>query len=489
MSAARPPNFLLFITDGMQARTLSAGHDCRTPTIDALASRGVHITGAHTPLPTCSPARASLMTGLLPHNHGVLEVEHGVDEDQSVLREAHPHWAQRLRASGYATAYFGKWHIERTGELDRFGWTTFDTRGASLHANASQKGLSVDDSLDPESVRMYEGPEGYNDTLKYAITDVPPEDRQIGLPAKQACDWLEAEAPADEPWCCCVSYYEPNESLIVGRDAYEQYDPEALTLPESLRDDLSDRPNIYQRDQQIWKDVSDDEWRQILACYYGRITELDGQVAVVLDALESTGQLDDTVVIVTSDHGRYVGGHGLEAHNFGGFEEIYAIPMVVAGPGVAEGVKTGAHVGFHDLCPTILELSGSEPFDAADSLSFADLLQDPIGSAENHRTGYAEYHGTRFRLTQRIAWEDDWKFVFNGFDFDELYNLADDPWEMTNLVARSEHAERVRRMMTDVWRRMHETGDTTILNTHYHSMRFAAVGPNTGADGGGEEEV
>jgi arylsulfatase A-like enzyme len=305
----------------------------------------------------------------------------------------------------------------------------------------------------------------------------------VGLPARQACEWLQ-EAPADRPWCCCVSYYEPNESLIVGREAFEQYDVDRLRLPENLRDDLAGRPNIYRRDQQIWQDVDDAEWRRILACYYGRITELDGQLARLLATLEATGQLDDTIVIFTSDHGRYVGGHGLEAHNFGAFEEIYAIPLVVAGPGVARAQTTAATVGFHDLCPTLLELAGEAPFDIADSRSFADLLHDPVEAADRHRQGYAEYHGTRFRLTQRVYWDDDWKLVFNGFDFDELYNLADDPWEMTNLAADPQHAGRVQQMMKGVWRRMQETGDTSLLNTHYHSMRFAAVGPNSGTQEG-----
>jgi arylsulfatase A-like enzyme len=474
------PNILLFITDGMQARTLLPGHDCKTPTVDGLISRGVHIRGAHTPLPTCSPARASLMTGLLPHNHGVLEVEHGVDSDQCVLRETHPHWAQRLREGGYTTAYFGKWHVERSGALERFGWDTYDIRGASHHASASQKGLAVDETLIPTTVRLYQGPEGYNDTLKYAVTDVPPEERQIGLPATQACLWLEEEAPSDRPWCCVASHYEPNESLIVGREAHEQYDVKTLTLPKNLHDNLTDRPNIYRRNQQMWKDVSDDEWRNILACYYGRITELDKQLARILTSLESIGQLDNTIVIFTSDHGRYVGSHGLEAHNFGGFEEIYAIPMVVAGPNVVRGAVTDAQVGFHDLGSTILELAGEKPFEPLDSRSFADVLQDPIGAAANHRNGYAEYFGSRFRLTQRIYWEDEWKFVFNGFDFDELYNLADDPWEMHNLINLPEQTDRIRHMMASIWRRMEETGDATLLNSHYHSMRFAPVGPNSG---------
>ena len=463
----------------MQARTISDGHDCSTPTIDSLIQRGLRITGAHTPLPTCSPARASLMTGLLPHNHGVLEVEHGVDADQCVLRQQHPHWAQRLRASGYETGYFGKWHVERTGELERFGWDTFDIRGAKNHANASQLGLGVDETMDPDTLRLYQGPDGYNDTLKYAVTAVHANDRAVGGPATLACDWI-SDRSKEQPWCCVVSYYEPNESLIVGREAYQQYDVDQIELPQTLHDDLSDRPNIYRRDQQIWQDVSDDEWRQILACYYGRITELDGQLQRILDQLESTGQLENTIVIFTADHGRYVGSHGLEAHNFGAFEEIYNVPLVVAGPGVAAGVTTAALVGFHDICPTILELAGQQPFAALDSKSFVDLLRDPEGAAANHRHGYAEYFGSRFKLTQRVYWEEGWKFVFNGFDFDELYNLETDPLEQTNLASRPEHSDRVKYMMTGIWRRMHETGDTTLLNSHYHSMRFAAIGPNSG---------
>ena len=79
---------------------------------------------------------------------------------------------------------------------------------------------------------------------------------------------------------------------------------------------------------------------------------------------------------------------------------------------------------------------------------------------------------------QRIVWQGDWKFVFNGFDFDELYNLADDPFEMTNLAARPEHQTRIEAMMTEVWRRVRDTNDRAILESHYFSMRLACVGPD-----------
>ena len=118
----KKPNILIFLPDAMQAQVVTPDHDCKTPNFDRLAQRGVRFTRAHCPLPTCSPSRASLMTGLLPHNHGVLQVEYCVDDDQSVLRTEHPHWAQRLSDAGYRTGYFGKWHIERSNRLEEFGW-------------------------------------------------------------------------------------------------------------------------------------------------------------------------------------------------------------------------------------------------------------------------------------------------------------------------------------------------------------------------------
>ena len=87
-----------------------------------------------------------------------------------------------------------------------------------------------------------------------------------------------ADAPADRPWCCVASYYEPNEAMVVGREAYSLYDVDHLALPINLRDDLSDRPNFYRRQQQIFAGLGDDEWRHALACYYGRISEIDLQL-------------------------------------------------------------------------------------------------------------------------------------------------------------------------------------------------------------------
>ena len=103
----RPPNLLILMADQMQAQVLEPDHICRTPHLDRLAQRGVRFTHAYTPNNICSPSRASLMTGLMPHNHGVLEVLYPKVPDLHVLRDK-PHFAQRLVEAGYRTGYFGK---------------------------------------------------------------------------------------------------------------------------------------------------------------------------------------------------------------------------------------------------------------------------------------------------------------------------------------------------------------------------------------------
>jgi arylsulfatase A-like enzyme len=473
------PNFLFFILDGMQAETIDAAHPCQTPNIERLKRRGVTFQRAHTCCPVCSPARASLMTGLLPHNHGVLEVEHGKDDDQCVLREEKPHFAQRLIEAGYRTGYFGKWHIERSNELERFGWQTHVVKGSEHHQSLGQGTHSFGaDTLDPELCGWLDEPPGYKRILHFGVTDTPPEERPLGVSMRCAREFLRERSGTEDPWACAVSFSEPNEALVCGRPAFEQYDPDAIELPANLNADFSGRPNLYRRERLITRNLSESHWRRARACYYGCISEMDAQFGTLLDQLEAAGTLDDTVVILMADHGRYVGAHGFDAHNIGAFEEIYRIPLVMSGPGIEVGTTNDALVGIQDICPTVLELAGAREIGWPDSKSFAaELSKRDIESADSRR-GYAEYHGSRFPLAQRILWEDNWKFVFNGFDFDELYDLRNDPREMRNMAVDPAQADRMKSMMSEIWNWLRVTGDRTLLETHYFSLRLGVVGPN-----------
>ena len=476
------PNVLVLMSDQMQGRVLEPESPCRTPHLDALASRGVRIRHGYTPNPVCSPARASLMTGLLPHNHGVEHVTHCVAEDQGNLREDRPHWAQRLWDAGYATAYFGKWHVERSGDVARFGWDVDGTPGSPRYREAEERARG-DGKEEWKIKRMLADPPGYPETLLYGVTTRPSESREMGITATAAIEFLETAVKSPDPWCCFVSVPEPHDPFVATLSEFEKCRPSELPIPRNWTDDLKDRPNVYRKCAQVFADLTEEEKRLAMACYYASITEIDSQFGRVLDFVESGGHLENTVVVVTGDHGELLGAHGLYMKNISAFEEVYHIPMLVSGPGLARGAAPDARVGLHDLAPTILELAGLEPIGAPDSRSFAPLLRDPERAPE-YRTGYAEYFGTRFHLTQRVVWDGKWKLVFNGFDFDELYDLEADPGEMDNLAGKPEHAGKLKEMFARAWKVIEETGDPQLAKSRYPALRLAPYGPGTGMEKG-----
>lgn len=473
------PNILFLMADQMRADVLAPDHPCRTPRLDRLASRGLRITRAYTPNPICSPARASLITGLLPHNHGVLTVTHCVDADQSRLRTDRPHWAQRLSRAGYHTGYFGKWHVERSNALHHFGWRDHCVQGSDAFAAFMRcQPADTPSTQGPEIACRIETP-GYKPGLLYAVTDKPAAQRPVGAITALASRWLDDALKRQEPWCAFVSVPEPHDPFTASRAIYEQINVDAIELPGNVADDLADKPGLYRRAAAIFRDLTPRQKRQAVACYWAAVTEIDAHFGSLIERVAWAGQLDRTIIVLTSDHGECLGAHGLYMKNVGAFEEAYNIPMTIAGPGVARAAATDARVGLHDLCPTLCELAGVEPITNADSRSAAALLADPARREADWRRGYAEYHGTRQLLTQRVAWDGPWKLVHNGFDFDELYNLDDDPGERRNRAADPACADVLRRMMALAWSSMKRTGDHTLVNTQYPVLRLATVGPTT----------
>jgi arylsulfatase A-like enzyme len=193
------------------------------------------------------------------------------------------------------------------------------------------------------------------------------------------------------------------------------------------------------------------------------------------------------VIVLASDHGELLGAHGLYMKNTGAFEEVYGIPMVLSGPGIARGAVTDARVGLHDLCPTLCELGGAEPISNGQSRSIVPLLREPATHEGDFRTGYAEYYGTRYWLTQRVVWDGPWKLVFNGFDDDELYNLENDPYELRNLAGDERYRDEHRRMMARLWQIARETGDAPLLGANYPAIRYAEIGPGAAIFPGGSQ--
>ena len=469
------PNILFLMADQMQGRVLDPAHPCLTPNFDRLAAMGTRFTHAYTPNAVCSPARASIMTGLLPHNHGVLEVTHCVDKDQCVLRLDKPHWAQRLAAAGYRTGYFGKWHVEHSEKPSSFGW---QVDGGSHNGLFKQRRDDVGCARgDFDLCRHIDTPEGYAQGLHYAVTNAKPEQRPMGVTTSLASDYLDDVCGQGAPWCCFVSVSEPHDPFVAGRDAFAQYRVDDIPLAPNVGPCAEGLPGIYRKAARVWQGMTEREHREAAACYYASITEIDALYGRLIDKVESAGELENTITVLTADHGELLGAHGLYCKNFSGFEEIYNVPLIVAGPGQASGVASDARVGTHDLCPTLLELIGQEPFDVPDSCPFAAVLRDPATASE-FTTGFAEYHGSRYRITQRVCWNGPWKYLHNGFDFDELYNLDDDPYELQNLIDCPAHQDILRTMAAQMWRKIRDTGDHALYRAKYPILRVAPFGQN-----------
>lgn len=461
---ARPPNLLLLMTDQQRADTITPGGPCLTPHLQGLAAQGASFTRCYATNPICSPSRASLYTGLLPHAHGMTDVTHAVEPSQAELEPDLPFWSRTLHDAGYRTGHFGKWHVERSDALERFG---FDEYEVDLRLTGVP---TTDLALSPR-VEVHQ--DGYRPFLLAGVSEERAGDsREAQLVDRGIAFLHEASRDPERPWALVVSTEAPHDPFLVPRELYERYDPERLEPPVSGDDPMHDRPAIYRRIRRTWEALSARERAQATACYYAACSGIDDQVGRILAALRASGQEDDTLVVFTSDHGDYLGAHGLWLKGVAAFEEAYRVPLVLRGPGVPSGLRVDAPVSLVDLPRTLVRLLLGSDF-GGHGHDLGPWLEGQQGVGE----AYAEFHGQRFRYTQRVLWQGPHKYVFNGFDEDELYDLDADPFERRNLAGDPAARPLLRALAARMWARARETGDRTFAEAQYGMFRFAPVGP------------
>ncbi len=478
------PNLLFLITDQQQAATVEPDSMCRTPFLDQLAARGVRFGRCYVPNPICSPSRASLFTGVLPHTHGMVDCTHTVEPYRAKFNAELPFWTRNLQAAGYRTAYFGKWHIERTGQLEDFGFDVYETDFAGHAEHCHRLGIDTGRGRFLRSRAVQQ--KGYRDFLLYAVTDRPAAATRPHYLYERGIRFLrEAARDPARPWALFLSTQEPHDPYVAPREMLErcESDPAAIPRPASFDDDLADRPAIYRRCQGVWRDLDWPQFAEATACYHAVCSLIDAQVGRVLAALDELGMADNTIVVYTSDHGDYMGAHRLMLKGIPAFEEAYRVPMILAGPGVPEGRVVPRIISQMDLAPTLLALTTGEPFPCF-GRSLVPLLESKEAAWDNE--AFAECHGQRFFYTQRILWRGNWKYVFNGFDDDELYDLEADPHELHNLAPAAgensgggpgAHRDALEAMAARMWQIIADTGDHNMSRAQYGMFRFAPVGP------------
>lgn len=438
----RRPNILVFMPDQQQGSTVLPESHCLTPHMDAFLKQSVAFENMFCPSPHCCPSRASFMSGLYPSEHGVYN---NVVTDTAIHWNPYPgtrFFSTDLKAAGYNLAYAGKWHVARDIEPHDVGWKELTAKapGEYYHPFTSVepgrwKGAYAQMQKDTpraegEVIRkgwgnftLYETlPEGYENLEDYKIM-------------KAGIDGMKELAKEEKPWCVMISDSGGHDYYRAPKNFVDKYDPASIKLPKSFRDDLLDKPAIYQRMRyKNYAQLSEMEVRKALVHYWAKISLQDELFGKLLAALEETGQAENTIVIYTSDHGDYGGSHGIWAKGIPSFREAYNIPCVVRWPEQLKdpGRRVRSLASTVDLAPTVLDAAGL----SHSWMSGASLLPWVRNETPQdwRESAHCQCDGVELYYTQRIVITKDHKYVYNGFDFDEMYDLNADPDEMVNLA-------------------------------------------------------
>ncbi len=477
---AKRPNLLLFMTDHQRGDTVLPAHPCQTPNVDRLAREGVSFTEAYCPAPHCCPSRATFFTGLYPSRHGVWNNICNAQALSAGPREGVRLFSQELRAAGYRLAFDGKWHVSIEQRPADYGWEELIVTSAKGDHHG----------VDWEQWRRFREPKetgerapgqvrrpGWGD---YRLYRTLPDDAPAGHDERvvaRAVEALPALAQGGEPWCLYVGLVGPHDPYNVPRRYVEQYRLEEVPLPPSFADDLADKPRVVQRlRRQYWSQLSEREVRDAIRHFWAYCTYLDALFGEVLQALDATGQAEDTLVLYVADHGDYLGDHGLFLKGIPCYRGAYHVPCVMRWPnGIAHpGRQVEALVSLADLAPTFVGLGGATSPQRPIGRSLAPFLrgEQPADWPDEVHT---QCNGVELYYTQRSVRTREWHYVYNGFDDDELYHLVEDPHELRNLAGDPRYDGVKREMVRRLWRFACREEDTAM--NPYATVALCPWGP------------
>src|SRR5262245_24372338 len=410
----------------------SYGHKVvKAPNLSRLAAEGVQFDSAYTNSPLCAPARFSMMAGQLCSRIGAWD--NAAEFPSSV-----PTFAHYLRLAGYRTCLSGKMHFVGPDQLhgyeDRvttdiypgdFGWTPTWEDPKRIHWWFHNM-LSVVEAG------------AYDRSLEWDY------DEEVG---HQAVRWLydHARGNDERPFMLAVSFIQPHDPYLAPRADWARYNPDAIDMPAvpyiapAERDPLSRRMYaLYDRDEYR---VTAEHVRNARHGYYAMISYVDRKLGELLAALAATGLADDTVVVVTADHGDMLGERGLwYKMNF--FERSVRVPLILHAPRMFGARRVAESVSLVDLLPSFMELAGDgASFAPAAEIDGRSLLGVAAGRAEGWPDrAYGEYMAEGTVQPVFMIRHGRYKYVACDGDPPQLFDLGNDPHELTNLAADAGHA-------------------------------------------------
>jgi len=478
------PNILFITADQHRADCLGIeGRKVKTPHLDQLAREGTRFSNAITPCVICQPARASILTGQLPRTHGVHD--NGIDLPPETGARG---FAGALAAAGYDTAYFGKAHFST--------YHTFEPTGTPECVKSSAQ--YADDWYGPymgfDHVEMMllghnyflpeEPPHGQHyerwffadgrgheknaayqrngrDTKGAAQTHhsmLPVAWHNSTWTADRAISWIQGRPDDADPFCAWVSFPDPHHPFDAPEPWSYLHAPEDVDLPVHRSRDFQARPWWHEavlmaepegvathvdirKNYSRVPEQSDDQLREIIANTYGQIALIDHQVGRLMNCLDTMGLAETTIVVYASDHGDWLGDHGLVLKGPMHYEGLLRVPLIMRGPGVPADTVNDNPVSTMDLAATFTDYGGATPLLPQHAASLRPVVEgrEDRDHARNEWGLLPTRCGVELSLqTIRTRTMKLTKDMISGVG--EMYDLAADPHEMTNLYDDPAHA-------------------------------------------------
>ncbi len=510
------PNILWYCTDQQRADTIHAlgNPHIRTPNLDRLVDQGVAFERAYCQSPICTPSRASFLTGRYPAAHHVHRNGNDFFPPGETL-------VTRLLAdAGYDCGLAGKLHLSRAkGRVERrpddgyrvFHWS-HHPKPDWPEGHAYADWLQSEHGLDPQALWAEYGDKPYG---------VPAEYHQSRWCTEMTLRFVDEHRleSKDGPWLMSVNPFDPHAPFDAPQDYLERYDPETMPWPLFRPEDIDRQTAFAAIDQQtrIARDpgamagsggigpgsragatrpaaagaaatenaAAPDtasqppdayDARLVKASYYAMVELIDAELGRLIEGLDERGELDNTIIVFTSDHGELLGDHGLLLKGCRFFEPLVHVPLVISWPArFRQGLRSRALVELVDVAPTLLEAAGQP---VPDPMQGRSLLPVLTGEADPHvhkphvvseywdavvlpeAVGPTEHTHATMRFDGRYK-----SVVYHGHGLGEIYDLENDPGEFENLWERPEAAELKTRLLLEHLDAFAATGGAGIERT------------------------
>lgn len=478
-SKARPTNIIFITSDQQRADCYGfAGRRVKTPHLDRLAREGTHFTACITPNLVCQPSRASMLTGMLPLTHGV--IDNGIDLPDEI---GHRGFAGALDGAGYDTAFIGKAHFATANTFSPTGTPEclksserFPLSWAGPYMGFKHVELTCLGHLfphqppgDPLQGRHYERwlysrgvPQEVFELWKTPTREttgaaqtwssaLPPSWHSSTWCADRSIEYLRSRTP-DRPFCMWVSFPDPHHPFDCPEPWSNLHHPDEVDLPKAPQKDLDQRPWWHKAslerppvggDEAARKfraslsrapDQTEAQLRDMTSNYYGMISLVDHSVGRILSALRDSGMEENTLVVYSTDHGDLLGDHGLYLKGPTAYEGLLRVGLIMKGPRVPPNQRVDEPVSTLDLAATFADIGGAQLDPAAQSRSLLPV----ISGAQTRDVAHSEWHVNEGRcgvpLELHTVRTKDWKCTVElRSGAGEMYDLRNDPEEMRNL--------------------------------------------------------